>query len=210
MTARRLWNAVRQDGLLSSVSARALINLLPILTSLAQLGTNPHRTVRSCRFTACGSPLGARSSTTRTSWVGATFHDGALSLVTTCAPYRPASSSFGRVNAYLPHMPTSVADRNRHYLHGTVSDHNKPHRGRPSRSTLVRSRQRLYGALNQPLLRVASFPTRIGLTSIMFHYPSHSNGRCNLLGADPADLSDIRFVRFYGWLSVRAAGHGPC
>jgi len=34
------------------------------------------------------------------------------------------------------------------------------------------------------------------LTSIMFHYPSQHNDRCNLLGSDSVDLNDIRFVRF--------------
>lgn len=38
----------------------------------------------------------------------------------------------------------------------------------------------------------------------MFHYPSHHNGRCNLLGLDPVDLDEIRFVRFQRCRRVRA------
>ncbi len=34
------------------------------------------------------------------------------------------------------------------------------------------------------------------LTSIMFHYPGQHNHGGNLLGPDPVDLADIRFVRF--------------
>jgi len=37
---------------------------------------------------------------------------------------------------------------------------------------------------------------RLGLTSIMFHYPGQHNHGGNLLGPDPVDLADIRFVRF--------------
>jgi len=37
---------------------------------------------------------------------------------------------------------------------------------------------------------------RSPLTSIMFHYPSQCNDGCNLLGPDPVDLDDIRFVQF--------------
>ncbi len=39
-------------------------------------------------------------------------------------------------------------------------------------------------------------PRLDGLTSIMFHYPSQNNARCNLPGSDPVDLGEIRFVRF--------------
>src|ERR1700689_4861423 len=48
---RRLANAALKAGFSLTVSARALISLLPIAVSLAQKGTRPQRTIRSSR---CG------------------------------------------------------------------------------------------------------------------------------------------------------------
>ena len=61
------------DGLSRIDSLRALISLEPILMSLAQDGTRPHRAINSRRST---EPSSRRSAMMGTSWVGATFQLG--------------------------------------------------------------------------------------------------------------------------------------
>ncbi len=69
---RRASAALRNPGLSSSVSARALIMRLPTERSLAHDGTSPQVSTRSCRTgAASGSSRGVRSSTTGATLVGA-------------------------------------------------------------------------------------------------------------------------------------------
>src|ERR1700675_2443333 len=68
---RRRWNASRKTGLVSMVSAIALMVENPILMSLAQYGTSPHRIRSSVRCSGFPSyrTIGRLS-------VGATFQLG--------------------------------------------------------------------------------------------------------------------------------------
>src|SRR6266571_3590776 len=68
---RLRWNATRKTGLVSTVSAIALMVENPILMSFAQYGTSPHRIRSSVRDPAFGScrTMGRLS-------VGATFQLG--------------------------------------------------------------------------------------------------------------------------------------
>lgn len=102
MTARRLWNAARHDGLLSNVSG--VDQLAADLDVLGPAGPNPT------------APCGAAAPPSRVHIYSpvqhhpdilggrARFHDGVLSCVATYAPYRPSSSSFDLVIAYPPHI----------------------------------------------------------------------------------------------------------
>jgi hypothetical protein len=72
---RRDFAARLKAGFSRTESARELIIRLPILTSLAQLGTRPQFTMRSCRTGAASSaePRGGRDMTTGAFLVGATL-----------------------------------------------------------------------------------------------------------------------------------------
>src|SRR5580704_11028889 len=82
---RRRWNASRKTGLVSTVSAIALMVEKPILMSLAQYGTRPHRIRSRARAPALASyrTIGRLS-------VGATFKLGAILIADTSV------SSFAR------------------------------------------------------------------------------------------------------------------
>ena len=76
-------NARRYAGLLATVSALALIIRLPMAGSLAQDGTRPQRTVRSCR-TGSRSPAASAAALRRAVPAGA-----ALGAAPSPAPARP-------------------------------------------------------------------------------------------------------------------------
>ncbi len=68
---------------------------------------------------------------------------------------------------------------------GTDSRHMTKRRGVPAGDTCKRAPQGRKQARSP-------FAIRIGLPSIMFHYPSQHNNVCNLLGSDTVDPSVIR------------------
>lgn len=78
--ALRFTAAERKEGFSRIVSLRALIILEPILVSLAQDGTKPHRAISRRRSRA---PSSKRSATMGTFWVGATFQLGPGGLPST-------------------------------------------------------------------------------------------------------------------------------
>src|SRR5580700_1581397 len=109
---RRRWSASRKTGFVSMVSAIALIVENPILMSLAQYGTRPHRIRSSVRCWTFGSyrTIGRLS-------VGATFQLGAKFGVGYSGGIRNAiliseTSVSSLARPHMPYLPRPHRKRN--------------------------------------------------------------------------------------------------
>src|SRR4051812_47519751 len=104
MMQRRLESALRYAFLVATVSARALIILAPTAGLFAQKGTRPQRMASMRRV----SP---DSSTTYTSFVGATLKLGSSSVSPSDAPKYFAISSGCEEETKRPHMRWCLPER---------------------------------------------------------------------------------------------------
>src|SRR5882724_2891904 len=98
-------NGSRNDGVVATVSARALIVLYPMPGSFAQDGTSPHCMIESLRT---GSPASWRMVTTGCE--GAMLYRGTQSSSPETVPKYSSTSCFLRDSLYLPHMGLIISD----------------------------------------------------------------------------------------------------